>query len=422
MNKINVPEGMETSVFIMSAGAIKDVSELLKEYFPGKRPWLIADDNTWKAAGKILQPLLENPYEPYIFPGSPILHPNSEYADYLASVMPENCVPLAVGAGVINDLVKRASGIAMTKYCCVPTAASVDGYTAYGAALSERGRKKTMPCPAPYAIAADLDVLTAAPPEMLAAGYADLVTKVPAGADWIIADAMGIEPIAPDIWQLVQGSLRKWIADCSNLENIFNGLAATGYAMQIYRESRPASGAEHLFSHVWEMEGLTCHGKDVSHGYKVAVGTLTSVLLMEYVIETDAEDAERLAEPGCSVEERIREIAKLTVRGCYGDDVERVAMAKFIPPELQAERRRLIWSIWDDLRERLKSQLLPYQEIKELFIQAKCPVTPAQIGLDCEQFLHGIKTAQLIRNRYTILDLLYEAGLLNQAMKNLGKI
>jgi glycerol-1-phosphate dehydrogenase [NAD(P)+] len=50
---------------------------------------------------------------------------------------------------------------------------------------------------------------------------------------------------------------------------------------------------------------------------------------------------------------------------------------------------------------------------------ANCPVTPAEIGLSREQFLHGIRTAQLIRNRYTILDFLYEAGLLEEAMRSL---
>ena len=54
-----------------------------------------------------------------------------------------------------------------------------------------------------------------------------------------------------------------------------------------------------------------------------------------------------------------------------------------------------------------------------MLLEAGCPVTPAQIGLSREQFLHGIRTAQLIRNRYTVLDFLYEAGLLEDAMTGL---
>ena len=51
--------------------------------------------------------------------------------------------------------------------------------------------------------------------------------------------------------------------------------------------------------------------------------------------------------------------------------------------------------------------------------EANCPVTPAEIGLSREQFLHGIKTAQLIRKRYTSLDMLYEAGLLDAALQTI---
>ena len=48
--------------------------------------------------------------------------------------------------------------------------------------------------------------------------------------------------------------------------------------------------------------------------------------------------------------------------------------------------------------------------------KAGCPTTPKEIGLDAAQFLHGIRTAQLIRNRYTVLYLLYEMGLLEAAI------
>lgn len=412
---------METRVFVMAENALSDIPAVLSTYFSGQRPWIIADDNTWRAAGARLQEMLVNPHEPYIFPGTPMLHPDSAHADMLAGMMPENCVPLAVGSGVINDLVKRAAGVAGRPYCCVPTAASVDGYTSYGAALSAQGRKQTLPCPAPYAIVADIGILRDAPPDMLSSGYADLVTKIPAGADWKIVDALGLEPIVPAIWDLVQKDLRSWVADHTNLNNVFHGLAATGYAMQLYRESRPASGAEHLFSHVWEMEGLTCQGKDVSHGFKVSVGTLASVLLMEFVIDTDRATAQGVAIPGLSRSERLQEVEKLLCRGCYGN-AGATAMEKFLEgPELK-QRREQIWQIWDELRVKLKAQLLPYDEIRGLLKQADCPVTPGEIGLDREQFIHGIYAAQLIRKRYTILDLLHEAGLLPAAIQKLEKM
>ena len=102
--------------------------------------------------------------------------------------------PVAVGAGTINDLVKRASVEAKTPgYLCVATAPSVDGYTSYGAALTVNGVKKTVPCPAPTAILADNRVIGSAPLPMIAAGYADLAAKIVAGADWHIAATLGIK-------------------------------------------------------------------------------------------------------------------------------------------------------------------------------------------------------------------------------------
>ena len=43
-------------------------------------------------------------------------------------------------------------------------------------------------------------------------------------------------------------------------------------------------------------------------------------------------------------------------------------------------------------------------------------LTQEEIGLTREQYLHGVFAAQLIRKRYTVLDFLYEAGLLKRAV------
>ena len=50
--------------------------------------------------------------------------------------------------------------------------------------------------------------MAAAPGVMTASGYGDLLGKVPAGADWIVADAVGAEAIDDYVWDLVQGPLR----------------------------------------------------------------------------------------------------------------------------------------------------------------------------------------------------------------------
>ena len=426
MPVIPVPAGLDTKCFVLAEGALKYLPQLLQQEFPGATPWLIADTNTWKAAGAEAEKLLiaagMKPATAYVFPGTPVLHPDFAYSEKLASVMPDNCVPVAVGSGVINDLVKCAAGLKKVPYCCVPTACSVDGFTSAGAALAVNHNKQTVKCPAPAALCADTSIMATAPSPMLSSGFADLLTKVVAGADWIIADTVGEQAIREDVWQLIQGNIRRWVSDSKDMLNIFEGLAATGYSMQMMLDSRPASGSEHLFSHVWEMEGLQKDGTDVSHGFKVGVGLLATSLLMEYIISTPVKEAFAHAARVLSTEERSAEIDKLLVKNCYGTEPKKISLAKFKTGNAAAQRRELIASVWEELGTKLSQQLYTFEELRAMLKNADCPVTPAEIGLSKEQFLHGIKTAQLIRNRYTVLDFLYEAGLLDEAMKNLDRM
>src|SRR5204863_439376 len=76
---------------------------------------------------------------------------------------------------------------------------------------------QTFDCPAPIGVLADLEVIAAAPEGLNASGYADLVAKCPAGADWILADGLGIDPIDPDNWDMVQTRLRYWMADAAGV-------------------------------------------------------------------------------------------------------------------------------------------------------------------------------------------------------------
>ena len=418
-----IPEGMQTAAFLSGRGVFTSVPELLQTFFPGKKPWIIADENTWRAAGKALQEMLGcSAYLPHIFPGTPRLHPEMGIAHMLAEKMPENCVPVAVGSGVINDMVKCAAGEKKVPYCCVATACSVDGYTAGGSAMLVNGSKTTVPCPAPYAVCADADILETAPPEMFSSGYADLLAKVTGGADWLIADTMEVEPIRQDVWDLVQKDLRSRVSDPGNMTLVFEGLAASGYAMQIYLDSRPASGCEHLFSHVWEMENLQFQGEDVSHGFKVGVGTLVATLLFEYVIHHSFEELCSRMTPPLTREERLQEVERLAVRGCYGSIPRDAAMKKYLSPEETLLRRETACAKWGELQKKLQNQIIPFEELRMMLKNAGCPAGPAEIGLDREQFLHVLPMAQTIRVRYTVLDLLYECGLLADACKSLEKL
>ncbi len=189
-------------------------------------------------------------------------------------------IPVVVGSGTLNDLTKLASFRCNRPYMIVATAASMDGYTSYGAAITIDGFKQNSPCPAPHAVLADLEVIAKAPYRLTASGYGDLFGKITAGADWLIGNELGIDLIDDHAWSLVQESLHEVIdksdklreGDISSIGSLIEGLILCGLSMQAIQSSRPASGSEHQFSHYWEMNE-TAHGV-VSHGFKVSLGSV----------------------------------------------------------------------------------------------------------------------------------------------------
>ena len=154
---------------------------------------LVADENTWAAAGEQVKASLEAAgvklLEPYIFPGTPTLYAGYENVEKLREHLKGvDAIACSIAAGTLNDITKLASGELGRGYMNVCTAASMDGYAAYGASITRDGFKITRNCPAPAALVADLDIMAAAPKRLTAIGYGDLIEKIPAGADWLVAD------------------------------------------------------------------------------------------------------------------------------------------------------------------------------------------------------------------------------------------
>ena len=261
----------DTDVVVMGRNVLEETGRVFKELFGDAKVIIIADENTWAVAGEQTKASLEGAgvetVEPMIFPGRPAVYACYANVEKIRDHMRDldGVIACSIGSGTLNDITKRASDELGRRYMNVCTAASMDGYAAFGASITENGFKHTMSCRAPQALIADLPTMAGAPQRCTATGLGDLIEKVPAGADWIVADELGIEPIDDEVWDLVQGPLTSAISDPEGLANgkpeafdgLIEGLVMSGLAMQKYRiSSRPASGAGHQFSHLWEMEHL----------------------------------------------------------------------------------------------------------------------------------------------------------------------
>ena len=428
-------EATDTRDVRIEAGVIASVPDIFGENFGDSAVVVVADDNTFEVAGREVQRRLEEAgyttIEPYVFAAEPPLYAEYPNIEKLRDSMQEHdAVPVAVGAGTLNDIVKRSSHECERPYMCVGTAASMDGYTAFGASIEKDGLKQTLSCPAPRAVVTDLDVLARAPENMTASGYADLLGKVTSGADWLIADALEIEEIDPTGWSLVQDHLRGWTESPAELragdqratEHLIEGLIMSGLGMQSYQSSRTASGAEHQFSHLWEMEGL---GRDadppLSHGFKVGVGSVAIAALYELVLERalDDLDIESLRHSWPTREEMEESVRAQHTSPDLEEGAVEQTLAKYIGANELAGRLELLRDVWPELREKVREQLMPAGRIREMLEAAGCPTSPGGIGLGWDDFEATYARAQTIRKRYTVLDLAFETNILEECVQEL---
>lgn len=224
MNNEAMAEGLrhasDTRVIEVGREVLSRSGEILARSLAqeGRPVLVVADERTWAAAGQQVSGSLQEAgielAEPLIFPGAPTLYAAYENCQVIRERLVETgALGVAVGSGTLNDLVKLASGELGQPYAVVGTAASMDGYSGFGAPMTDNGVKITMPCPAPAVVVFDLDVAAAAPKSMVAGGYGDLAAKIPAGADWILSDAIGLDPIDPLAWDLVQGGVSQALSD-----------------------------------------------------------------------------------------------------------------------------------------------------------------------------------------------------------------
>ncbi|NLO71615.1 MAG: sn-glycerol-1-phosphate dehydrogenase [Porphyromonadaceae bacterium] len=435
--KKNVAEALasanETKALQIGSNILHRLPKLFGEQFGEKSAIVVCDATTWEVAGSTVQKQLisggVSVEEPFVFDNP---KPYAEFGNVLKLeeiLNKSEAIPVVVGSGTLNDLTKLASSRTNRQYLCVATAASMDGYTAYGASITYQGAKQTFSCPAPQAVLADIEIIRNAPSLMTAAGYADLFAKIPAGADWILADALGVEAIDKKAWSIVQDGLKDALADPKGAKEgkedaitpLVEGLMLGGFAMQWSKTSRPASGAEHQFSHLWNMEHHTHQGETPSHGFQVGVATLAVTRLYEKLLESPVEQLD--VEACCKMWPDWEELEKNAVEMFQDTDFLETAITqskdKYISKEGLAAQLEKLKVVWPELKEKLKNQLVPSDKLEESLQLVGAPVTSEQIGISKERMKSSFFRAWHIRSRFTVLDVAVRTGWLDKWLDEL---
>ena len=424
----------DTDEVVMGNGVLGETGRLFRRLFGDAGGVVIADGNTWAVAGEQVTASLRAAgvelAEPYVFPAHPSVYAKYENVELLREFLaPLDVNAVVIGSGTLNDLVKKASDELGRRYLVVCTAASMDGYAAFGASISVDGFKTTLSCRAPQGLVVDLPTLAAAPQRCTATGVGDLIEKIPAGADWILADALGIEPINEYVWDMVQGPLRGSLADPEAIgngdkkaiEGLMEGNLMSGLAMQAGQSSRSASGAGHQFSHTWEMEG---HGLDweppLSHGFKVGIGTIASCAIWEEFLAMEAEDFDvDRALAAVKTPEQVESEVRAALKPRMQDEAVRHSLKKRTEGEELVARIELLKEKWPELRERLRAQLMAPGEVMDRLKTVGAPYHPELIEIDWDRFRQTHFKAQMIRDRYTVLDILVDLGVYGDVVERL---
>ena len=425
----------QTKLLRVDHGLRNEAGELLSEWTEGRPVLIVADANTFQAAGRDVvdsfraanQPC----EEPFVLDGVDL---RAEYAHVktIERVLAgSDAIAVAVGSGTINDLTKLASHHLGRPYIVVATAASMDGYAAFGASILRDGFKKTIDCRAPVGILADLDVIQAAPPGMSASGYADLLAKNVAGADWLVADALGIEAIDETAWEMIHPRLREWVGDPDGvkqghpqaLRSLVIGLMISGFAMQHTRTSRPASGSEHQFSHLWDMQRTAHRAQDPSHGFQVGIGTLASSAFYEALLLHSLEnfDVEQRVQAWPDASTVEAEIHTRFSRECLASKALEETRAKHPSSAQLRDQLVRLRRVGPQLTGRLRAHLIPCVEQKDRLCAAGCPVESPQIGISRQQLRSSYWGAYFIRRRFTVLDLAMRLGRFESTLQTLFK-
>ncbi|MEW6239071.1 MAG: sn-glycerol-1-phosphate dehydrogenase [Candidatus Omnitrophota bacterium] len=412
---VPLPSGLNlTQEVWIGPGVIRHLPEAIERYLREKT-LRIADPDTWEAFMRDGQA----PAEP-----APHLLPRHTHGDEAAingalSLADGKSGLIAIGSGVINDLVKYISYQRKIPYIVAGTAASMNGYASAIAAIMMKGVKVTLPAAPPRAIILDTNILRAAPPALAQAGLGDLLSKPLCAADWWMGVQLEGGRFDDLPGKIVDRAIRQAVARASALargeeaafQALGEALTLSGVSMAVAGDSRPASGGEHLISHFWDMEALAQDKPMRLHGAQVGVSSCLCAAVYQRIL---ALEKPIFADPApWDVEEqRIRRDHGI-LAGAVLDHAKRKR-------DKADARLAILREQWPRLREGLTMLQIPRLiDLQTPLIAAGAPHTLRDLGVSKEEAARSVRLARDIRDRHTVLDLAFELGLFPDAIEEI---
>ena len=191
------------------------------------------------------------------------------------------------------------------------------------------------------------------------------------------------------------------------------GLVLSGIAMSYAGISRPASGLEHYFSHLWEMMALDRGTPYELHGIQVGVGTLIVLKLYDEIrkLTPDRKVAEDFINSFSNDE------WEAMIRRIFGKAAETVIHQEHTvfhknDKARHAVRLDRIMNGWDEIQRFIAEELPETGTIAAMMENLGMPMTPADIGISREDTENAFIGSRDIRDKYLSSSMLWDLGLL----------
>ncbi len=410
---------------ITGEGATEYVIRTINDYGV-KKVFVIADKNTYKVSGEKVCALLRKnnvEYSLYVFSEEKVIPDDCSVGKAVMSFECSSEMIIAIGSGVINDIGKIIASTAKLPYVIVATAPSMDGYASATSSMEIGGLKVSVKSKMPDIIIGDTSVLKNAPLKSFAAGFGDMIAKYISIADWRISNIVNGEYYCEEIADMVRGAVKKCAENAKGLikrdgpaaEAVFEGLLISGAAMSYADCSRPASGAEHYVSHIYDMRGLAFGTPVDSHGTQCGVAT--------YAVSKVYDKLKKFVPNKKVAIARAKEFDRYAwydkLRSYIGKAAEKMIETderdRKYDLTLHSERLDKIIERWEEIVDVIRKEVPSSAKIEGLLRSVGAPVCPEDIGFSSDDLPFVFAATKDIRNKYVLSNLCWDLGIIDES-------
>jgi len=328
---------------------------------------------------------------------------------------------MGVGSGVISDLTKWIATKRGLPFLLLGTAASMNAYTSITGTMTENNVKTSKWLDPASAVLLDSKLLASAPTEMTCAGICDILARNISNADWKLSQILRgtyfcpvpflmMNPYQDDVLSRVEGLGKN---EPEAMKALGDAVLVSGYTMTVLDgKTSPSSGSEHVISHFLDFQHEVFDLPKNLHGAQVGIGTIIMSAAFEILREVDPRKIivddlvqRRLSQTAIN-QDHQREF------GAYGKSFDIVVAKKRIPDRAYYDYVNNILNSWEGLWEAVDPYLMPSEAIRQALSEAGAVTKLSGVKRSTEDAIQALLYGSHYRPRYTILDLLWELGLL----------